>query len=157
MYSYYRDGHPASTGSGMEQTQTQCPGWMHHVPLAGQLPAGPCVTAVGWSCTACTRWRKWCWRCFIALWEPSGWVWPATGQLPFKYTHLSWVTVKGYTWWQLVLAVPSRCAFTFLTNKGQCIFIQWPSSAQTEKQWGGYRSSEAAKEPSHHQKLTGLG
>lgn len=128
-------------------------------PWAGQLSAGPCVTAGGWSCTACQGWRrwKWSWRCFVLLWEPPGWMWPGTGQLPFQCTHLSWVTVKCYTSWQLVLAAPSRCAFTFLTNKGRCIFIKWPSPAHTERQWGGHWGSEAAKEPSHHQKLTGQG
>lgn len=154
MYSYYRDGHPANTDSGMDQTQTQYPGWVAPHPL-------------GWTalcrslcdCTACQGWRRWkgSWRCFVVLWEPSGWMWPGTGQLPFKYTHLSWVTMKCYTWWQLVLAVPSRCAFTFLSNKGQCIFIKWPSPAQREKQQGGYRGSEAATELPHHQKVTGQG
>lgn len=32
VYSYYRDGHPANTDSGMDQRQTQCPGWMAPCP-----------------------------------------------------------------------------------------------------------------------------
>ena len=129
---------------------TQCPGQIALcLPPAGQVSAVLCVTVVGWSCTACQMWEmwKWSWRRFVVFWEQFGWRCSSTGQLPFKYIYLSHNEMLHLMTAQLCY---SRCEFTFLTNKDWCIFIKWPSTAEVGKQWGGYRGSEAAIEPSHH-------